>query len=96
MRAIRRAAGAARDWDVFLDMLTSRSRRVTAKQRPGVDFLFIGPADLSQTMGLPGEWEHPDVWGAVEKVAAACAKNGRRWGILPMGPAHAKRCVAIG
>jgi CHAD domain-containing protein len=40
LRAVRRAAGAARDWDVFLDMLTSRSKRVTAKQRPGVDFLF--------------------------------------------------------
>lgn len=62
----------------------------------GVDFLFVGPADLSQTMGLPGEWEHPRVWEAMEKVASACAKNKRPWGILPLGPAHAKRCVALG
>ncbi len=25
----------------------------------GVDLLFIGPADLSQSLGIPGEWEHP-------------------------------------
>src|SRR5262249_19172799 len=25
----------------------------------GVDFLFIGPGDLSQSVGLPGQWEHP-------------------------------------
>src|SRR5690348_14492658 len=24
-----------------------------------VDVLFVGPADLSQSMGLPGQWDHP-------------------------------------
>src|SRR5207245_1799591 len=31
-----------------------------------VDLLFVGPADLSQSMGLPGEWEHPRHWEAIE------------------------------
>jgi CHAD domain-containing protein len=39
LRAIRRAAGAARDWDVFLEMLATRSRRAGVKLRPGIDFL---------------------------------------------------------
>jgi 2-keto-3-deoxy-L-rhamnonate aldolase RhmA len=62
----------------------------------GVDFLFIGPADLSQSMGLPGEWEHPQVWAAIERVAAVCRGARRPWGILPLGPVHARRCVEMG
>lgn len=62
----------------------------------GIDFLFVGPADLSQTLGIPGEWEHPRLWAAIERVAAACKRNGRPWGILPMSPAHAKRSVNLG
>jgi CHAD domain-containing protein len=38
LRDIRRAAGAARDWDVFLE--TVKSRRADAKHRPGYDFLL--------------------------------------------------------
>ncbi|MBI3822346.1 MAG: CHAD domain-containing protein [Planctomycetes bacterium] len=40
LRAIRRSAGEARDWDVFLEMLRTRLRRATAKQRRGLDFLL--------------------------------------------------------
>jgi 2-dehydro-3-deoxyglucarate aldolase/4-hydroxy-2-oxoheptanedioate aldolase len=32
---------------------------------PDVDFLFLGPADLSQSLGIPGQWEHPRLWQAV-------------------------------
>src|SRR3954452_4423557 len=40
LRAIRQSAGAARDWDVFLEMVQTRNERANAKQLPGVDFLF--------------------------------------------------------
>jgi CHAD domain-containing protein len=40
LRAIRRAAGAARDWDVFLEALAERSARAKAPERPGIDFLL--------------------------------------------------------
>ncbi len=63
---------------------------------PDVDCLFIGPADLSQSMGLSGQWEHPEVWRAVERVAQACRANHRTWGILPLNPGHARRCVEMG
>jgi 2-dehydro-3-deoxyglucarate aldolase/4-hydroxy-2-oxoheptanedioate aldolase len=63
---------------------------------PDIDFLFIGPADLSQSMGLPGEWEHPRVWQAVERIARASAAAGVPWAILPISPAHARRCVDLG
>ena len=40
LRAIRRGAGEARDWDVFLEMLQSRLTRSPAKQKRGLDFLL--------------------------------------------------------
>jgi 4-hydroxy-2-oxoheptanedioate aldolase len=61
-----------------------------------VDFLFIGPADLSQSMGIPGEWEHPRLWQAIERVARASSARGMPWAILPLTPEHARRCVALG
>ena len=63
---------------------------------PGVDVLFIGPADLAQSYGLPGVWDHPRLWAAVERVAAAARAAGIHWAILPLGPAHARRCVDLG
>ena len=63
---------------------------------PDVDLLFIGPADLSQSLGVPGEWDHPKLWEAVERVAAAARAHGIHWAILPPSPAHARRCVALG
>jgi 4-hydroxy-2-oxoheptanedioate aldolase len=39
---------------------------------PGLDFVFIGPVDLSASMGHIGTSDHPDVRRAVEKVIAAC------------------------
>ena len=63
---------------------------------PDLDFLFIGPADLSQSMGIPGEWEHPRMWEAVERTAKAAAANGLAWAILPRDAAHARRCVELG
>jgi 2-keto-3-deoxy-L-rhamnonate aldolase RhmA len=63
---------------------------------PNLDALFIGPADLSQSMGLPGETDHPKVMAAVERVAAACRKANLAWAILPKDAAVAKRSVELG
>lgn len=35
---------------------------------PGVDGYFIGPYDLSASMGLPGQFDHPDMVAAIERV----------------------------
>ena len=39
LRKIRRAAGEARDWDVFLETLAALAGKTTAAQNPGLDFL---------------------------------------------------------
>jgi 2-dehydro-3-deoxyglucarate aldolase/4-hydroxy-2-oxoheptanedioate aldolase len=63
---------------------------------PGVDVLFLGPADLSQSMGYPGKWDHPAVWSAIERVAAAAKQNGIHWAIVPKDPAYGRRCMESG
>ena len=40
LRTIRRSAGEARDWDVFLEMLQARLTKAPLKQRRGLDFLL--------------------------------------------------------
>ncbi len=61
-----------------------------------VDVLFIGPADLGQSMGIVGDWDHPQIWQAIERVAKAAGNNGIHWAILPRTAAYAKHCVDLG
>ncbi|HEV3256427.1 MAG TPA: aldolase/citrate lyase family protein [Gemmataceae bacterium] len=61
-----------------------------------VDLLFIGPADLSQSLGIPGAWDHPRLWQAIERVAQAAGQHRVHWGILPLDVSHARRCVDMG
>ena len=48
----------------------------------GVDVLFIGPADLSHSMGIPGEFDNPAFTAALDRVAAAASAHGKGAGIL--------------
>src|SRR5207247_7244721 len=63
---------------------------------PDVDVLFGGPADLGQSMGLPGEWEHPRLWRAYARVAKAAQAGGIDLVILVGNHAHAERCGGMG
>lgn len=47
----------------------------------GVDALFVGPSDLSASMGLLGQQAHQDVVAAVESVIAVGAAAGRPVGV---------------
>lgn len=62
----------------------------------GVDFLFVGPSDLSQALGHLGQLGHPQVWEGIERVSAACRRHGKTWGTVPADPAYAERCVGLG
>jgi len=46
----------------------------------GVDVLFVGPADLSQSLGYPGQSGHPVVQEAMERAFSAIAASGRAAG----------------
>ena len=43
---------------------------------PGVDVALIGPADLSISLGVPGEMEHPAMVEAMQRVVEACNEHG--------------------
>ncbi len=48
----------------------------------GVDVLFVGPADLSHSLGVPGQFDHPTYLAALDAVIAACRHHGKAPGIL--------------
>jgi len=41
----------------------------------GIDAVFIGPYDLSASMGRMGEVDHPEVVEAIDRVGEACQQN---------------------
>ncbi len=61
-----------------------------------LDLLFIGPADLCQSMGIPGHWEHPRLWEAIERVARAARDHGKAWAMLAIHADQCRRCVQLG
>ena len=48
----------------------------------GVDVLFVGPADLTHSLGIPGQFESKKYKDALATVAAACRAHGKSAGIL--------------
>ena len=44
-------------------------------QVEGIDAVFIGPYDLSASMGLMGQVEHPEVVEAIDRVGRACQRR---------------------
>jgi len=53
---------------------------------PGVDGLFIGPLDLSGSMGITGQLEHPDMVAALERYRAVCRGGGKSFGLHVVRP----------
>ena len=47
----------------------------------GIDVLFIGPNDLSITLGIPGDFDNPIQVEAIKHVAAACKKHKKVFGM---------------
>jgi 4-hydroxy-2-oxoheptanedioate aldolase len=62
----------------------------------GVDAVFIGPADLSASMGLPGQMDHPDVIAAVEGAIAQLVAMGVPAGVMALDAALAERYRSAG
>ena len=62
----------------------------------GVDCLFVGPADLSHSLGIPGQFANPVYQDALRSVVAACRKHGKAAGILLYDPATFKPHLDLG
>lgn len=62
----------------------------------GVDAVFVGPSDLSASMGMIGQQTHPDVVAAVEGVFAAVKATGKPVGVNAFDPSAADAYIAAG
>jgi 4-hydroxy-2-oxoheptanedioate aldolase len=62
----------------------------------GVDVLFIGPADFSLLAGYPGEFDHPVVREAIRRVASACERLGKAWGMPTATTERTRELLGMG
>ncbi|MBW8764222.1 MAG: HpcH/HpaI aldolase/citrate lyase family protein [Microbacterium sp.] len=62
----------------------------------GVDAVFVGPSDLSASMGLLGQQTHPEVVAAVESVFRAVKGAGKPVGVNAFDPVAADAYIAAG
>jgi 4-hydroxy-2-oxoheptanedioate aldolase len=62
----------------------------------GVDGVFIGPADLSASMGHVGNAGHPEVQAAIEDAFKRILRAGKAPGILSADEALARRYLELG
>lgn len=62
----------------------------------GIDGVFIGPADLSASLGHPDDAGHPDVQRVIEQSIRRIRAAGKAAGFLAVDPAMAEKCLAWG
>lgn len=70
---------------------------------PGIDVGWLGHYDLTNTMGITGEFDAPAFQGAVDKLLAACRHHGKAPGFVAGSVAMARvwrrkgfRCLSYG
>lgn len=62
----------------------------------GIDGIFVGPSDLSASMGLIGQQTHPDVLAAVQRTFEAAHAAGKPVGVNAFDPAQARAYMEQG
>ncbi|SFM87314.1 2,4-dihydroxyhept-2-enedioate aldolase [Izhakiella capsodis] len=62
----------------------------------GIDGLFIGPADLSASLGHPDNADHPEVQAAIKQSIERIRQAGKFAGILSVAPEAAKKYINWG
>lgn len=62
----------------------------------GFDILFVGPYDLSQSLGIPGEIDHPEMIEMMKKVSEKAQSQGKRLGTFADSIKTAKFLLGLG
>jgi len=65
---------------------------------PGIDAAFIGPYDLTASMGITAHFDHPDYLAALDAILNACQSHNVAPGIhiVPPDPVQAKARIGEG
>jgi len=56
---------------------------------PGIDVLWVGQFDLTASLGISGQFEHPRFRDAVTAVASAARQSGKVCGAMALSPEDA-------
>ncbi len=63
---------------------------------PGIDVLWLGHFDLTNFLGIPGEFESPKYLDAVRAVVVAARRHGKGLGFMAADAVWAKRYRELG
>lgn len=96
---VARAQGYGMDFDAYINAWNERSTLViqiesiqavevvdTLLTQPAIDGVMIGPYDISGSLGIPGQLEHPRVKAACARVVAACRQARKACGMQLVDP----------
>ncbi len=62
----------------------------------GIDVVWIGQFDLTTSLGIPGQFDHPQFHAAVERVIAAARRHGKAAGYMVSSVDDARTRLAEG
>jgi 2-dehydro-3-deoxyglucarate aldolase/4-hydroxy-2-oxoheptanedioate aldolase len=62
----------------------------------GIDVLWVGHFDLTNFLGIPAEFDNAKYVSALERIVAACRKNKKGAGFLPVDPTQTRRYAEMG
>ncbi len=81
---------------VQIETLTALAELEAIAAVPGVDSIFVGPGDLSASMGHLGDIAHPAVQEKLAFAAAECKRLGKPCGIVGGTPELVAKFIAYG
>ena len=61
-----------------------------------LDLIFIGVGDLSQSLGIPCDWENPKLMRAVERTIQTARKAGKHVCVFSVSPQMGRRWLQAG
>ncbi|MBC3759193.1 aldolase [Hyunsoonleella sp. SJ7] len=62
----------------------------------GIDIIFIGPYDMSQSCGVPGQVNHPKVISQMKEIVEKASKLGKVVGTFVESPESARQWIDLG
>jgi len=63
---------------------------------PGVDVLWLGHFDITNFLGIPGEFEHPTYLAAIKTIVATARRHGKGLGFMAADEVWARRYREFG
>lgn len=79
-----------------VETVTSVEKLPAILEAPNIDVIFIGPNDLSLSLGVPGELQHPRVQEAFDNIISAVTKTDKALGVLVPSVEAAKQWKSRG